>query len=81
MTHIASGEVVWASNGKKLEDHSGKNVQHRAKGGVHKGNDGTSTAKILFLLGQDVAGRELTSLSNSPWIRPAVLVKKLIDQS
>ena len=81
MINITSGEVIWAGNGDELKDHSSKNVQHRAERSIHKGNDGTTTGEVLFLLGQDIAGRELTSLSSGPWIGRAVLAKKLIDQS
>ena len=81
VVNITSGEVIWAGIGNGLKDHSSKNVQHRTERSVHEGNDWTTTGEVLFLLGQDIAGRELTSLSSGPWIGRAVLAKKLIDQS
>ena len=60
--------MVRACDGDKLKNHSGKNVQHWSERSVHKRNDWTSTGEVLFLFGQDVAGRELTTLSDSPRI-------------
>ena len=38
----------------ELEDESGKDIEHRSEGRVHKGDDGATTAKILFPFCQDI---------------------------
>ena len=68
MVYITSDKVVRAGNGEELEDHAGQNVEHGSEGCVHKGDDGATTLVVLLLLGQNVASRELTALTNSPWI-------------
>ena len=80
MIDITGSKMVRAGNRNELGNYFGKNVQHRSERSVHKGNDGTSTGEVLFLLGQNIAGRELTALANSPRIGPAILLKKLINQ-
>ena len=52
----------------QLKDESGQNVEHWSETGVNKRNDGSATAKCLFLFCQDVSGGELTTIANGPWV-------------
>ena len=38
----------------ELEDESGKDIEHRSKGRVNEGDDGSTTSKILLSFCQDV---------------------------
>ena len=50
-------KVVWARHWDQLEDEASKDVKHRAKRRVHKGDDGPATPKTFLSFCQDVSRR------------------------
>ena len=77
---ITGGKMVRTCNRDELKNQASENVQHRPEGSVHKRNDWTSTSEVLFLFGQDVAGRKLTALPDSPGIGRTIFLEKGINQ-
>ena len=46
--------MVGTGRRDELEDKSGKDIEHRSKGRVDEGDDGSTTSKILLSFCQDV---------------------------
>ena len=51
---ITRCKVVRAGNRNELKDHPSQNVEHRAEGCTHEGDDGSTALVVLLFLGKNV---------------------------
>ena len=51
---VSCSKVVRAGRRNELKNESGKDIEHRSKRRVNKGDDGSTASKILLSFFQDV---------------------------
>ena len=78
--HVACSEMIWTCRRDKLEDESGKNVEHWSEWGVDKGNNRPSAAEVFLPFGQNIPRWELATRSHCPRICTSVLALKGFNQ-
>ena len=78
--HIPCGKVIWTGGWDELKDEPSKDVEHRSKGRIHEGDDGSTAPKIFLAFGQDVSGWKLSARANCPRISLSMLAMKGFDQ-
>ena len=78
--HITSSEMIWTCRGNKLENESGKNVEHWSEWGIDKGNNRSSAVEVFLPFGQNIPGWELATRAHCPRICTSVLTLKGFDQ-
>ena len=69
--------MIRTSNRDQLKDHAGQDVEHGSKRGIDEGDDWSSTEGRFLLLGKDLAGGHLSSLSDGPRVSVAMGVDQV----
>ena len=72
--------MIWTCHWEQLKDHSGEDIEHRTERGVHKGDDGSATAKFFLPFCQDITSWQLSSVSYRPRLGFSMLSMQKIDK-